>query len=162
MKKILIDQENNAERFWDEIQDRAGRGEKFAVLLAGLDLTSPLYDDEAEALMVYAQQVPGWADGPEHAREALLVQELEAYPALAVELVPDAEWQEHCLGTYQPHGDGRTLLLLEAGPDVESLLDEDNRVAEYWDVTIYDEEVPGGLPVDCPNGTVAFVLRTSR
>ena len=164
MKKILIDQENNAERFWDEIQDRAERGEKFAVLLSGLDLTDPLYleDDEAEELWAYAQQVPGWADGPEHAREALLVQELEGYPALAVELVPDAKWPEHCLGTYQPHGDGRTLLLLEAGPDVESLLDEDNHVVEYWDVTIYDEEVPGGLPVDCPNGIVAFVLRTSR
>ena len=78
MKKILIDQENNAERFWDEIQDRAERGEKFAVLLSGLDLTSPLYleDDEAEALMAYARQVPGWADGPEYSPEALLVQDL--------------------------------------------------------------------------------------
>lgn len=84
------------------------------------------------------------------------------YPALAVELVPGAEWPEHCLGTYQPHRDGRERILLEAGPKVESLLDQDNRVVEYWDVTIFDEEVPGGLPVDCPNGTVAFVLRTSR
>lgn len=85
--------------------------------------------------------------------------EMDGYPALAVELRPNAEWAEHCLGTYQPHGDGRTLLLLEAGPKVESLLDEDDRVVEYWDVTIYDEEVPGSRPVDCPNGTVAFVLR---
>ena len=88
--------------------------------------------------------------------------EFEGYPALAVELVPGAEWPDGCLGTYQPHRDGRERILLEAGPKVESLLDQDNRVVEYWDVTIYDEEVPGSRPVDCPNGTVAFVVRTSR
>ena len=86
--------------------------------------------------------------------------EIGGYPALAVELVPGAEWPEHCLGTYQPHRDGRERILLEAGPKVASRLDQDNRVVEYWDVTIFDEEVPGSRPVDCPNGTVAFVVRT--
>lgn len=162
MKKILIDQENNAERFWDEIQDRAGRGEKFAVLLSGLDLTSPLYleDDEAEALWAYAQQIRGWKAG--RPNDPILLQDLEGYPALSVDLRPGAEWPDGCLGTYQPHGDGRERILLEAGPKVASLLDQDNRVVEYWDVTIFDEDVPGGLPVDCQNGTVAFVLHTSR
>lgn len=160
MKRILVDQENNAERFWDEIQDRAERGEKFAVLLSGLDLTSPLYleDDEAEALIAYAQQVPGWPDGPEHAREALLVQELGGYPALAVRLVPGAEWTGDCLGTYRLHGDGEERLLLEAGADVEARLDEDGRVEKYRPVTIYDDEIPGSHPVDCPNGVVAYVV----
>lgn len=160
MKRILVDQENNAERFWDEVQDRAERGEKFAVLLSGLDLTDILYlgDDEAEELLAYARQVPGWADGPEYAREALLVQDAQGYQALAVRLVPGAEWTGDCLGTYRLHGDGEERLLLEAGEDVEARLDEDDRVVEYQDVTIYDDEVPGSRPVDCPNGVVAYVV----
>ena len=159
MKKILIDQDNNAERFWGEVQDRAERGEAFAVLLSGLDLTSPLYleDDEAEELWAYAQQVPGWADGPEHAREALLVQNLPGCKAVAVELRPEAEWAEDGMGTYQPHRDGRERLLLEAGAEVEARLDEDERVEGYREVTIYEDQVPGSRPVDCSNGVVAFV-----
>ena len=158
MKKILIDQENNAERFWDEIQDRTERGEEFAVLLSGLDLTSPLYleDDEAEELWAYARQVPGWKDGyPEC--DPLLLQDLEGYPALSVDLRPGVEWPDGCLGTYQPHRDGRERILLEAGAEVEARLDEDERVEGYREVTIYEDQVPGSRPVDCSNGVVAFV-----
>ena len=161
MKKILVDQENNAERFWDEINDRAEKGDQLAQRLAEMDLTDPLYleDDEAEELLAYARQVPGWAaDDSEYVLEALLVQDVQGYPALAVRLVPGAEWTGDCLGTYRLHGDGEERILLEAGADVEARLDEDGRVEKYRPVTIYDDEIPGSHPVDCPNGVVAYVV----
>ena len=160
MKRILVDQENSAERFWDEINDRAEKGDQLAQRLAEMDLTDPLYleDDEAEELWAYAQQVPGWADGPEHAREALLVQNAQGYQALAVRLVPGAEWIGDCLGTYRLHGREEERLLLEAGADVEARLGEDGRVEKYRTVIIYDWEIPGSHPVNCPNGVVAYVV----
>ena len=160
MKRILVDQENSAERFWDEVNDRAGKGDRIAQRLAEADLTCPLLlsDPEADALLAYARQVPGWADGPEYAREALLVQDAQGYQALAVRLVPGAEWTWDCLGTYRLHGDGEERLLLEAGEDVEARLDEDGRVEKYRTVVIYDWEIPGSHQVDCPNGVVAYVV----
>jgi len=164
VKKILVDQENNEERFWDEINDRAEKGDQLAQRLAEMDLTDPLYleDDEAEELWAYAQQVPGWADGPEHAREALLVQDLPGCEAVAVELRPEAEWAEGGLGTYQPHRDGREVLVLQPcgrfGGTTKHDLDNDDRVIRYWDVTIYDEEVPGSRPLDSCCGEVGYVL----
>jgi len=158
VKKILIDQDNNAERFWFAVRDRAEKGEAFAELLLKLDLTTDLYleDSEADALWAYAKKIRGWSAG--RPNKPILIQEMEELRALSVELRRGAEWPDGCLGTYQTHRDGRERLLLEAGPEVEARLDEDERVEGYREVTIYEDQVPGSRPVDCENGVVAFVL----
>ena len=79
VRRISIDWENNGEKFWTEIQRRAEGGDSLAKELewCGEDHDS-LYLPTAKAkkLMAYAKKVPGYADGPAHAREAINMYEV--------------------------------------------------------------------------------------
>ena len=75
VKRISVDWENNGEIFWTEIQRRAEGGDALAKILDDLDNqydSAYLPTAEAEKLMAYAKTVPGFADGPAHARTAIL------------------------------------------------------------------------------------------
>ncbi len=73
MAGIKIDYENNAEEWWHAA---CGREDVPPELIPLLDGGGP---DEIEvpanriaALLAWCESTPGWADGPEHARTALL------------------------------------------------------------------------------------------
>lgn len=79
--RIMIDQENNAEEWWDAARADAGeQSPAVAALFARIDAaTASVHGvccraQDAEALVAWASDLPGWGDGPEHAPNPLLVQ----------------------------------------------------------------------------------------
>lgn len=79
--RIVADQENGDETWWDAARaDAEEQTPAVAALFARIDAAT---DDpsgvccraqDAEALIEWASTLPGWDDGPEHARNPLLVQ----------------------------------------------------------------------------------------
>jgi hypothetical protein len=74
MKRLIVDFENNAERFWDSVREAAEAGNEQAQLLDDMAETIELDDDAADELLEYAATLPGW-DGPEYADTPLIVQD---------------------------------------------------------------------------------------
>lgn len=79
--RVIVDQENNAEAWWDAARADAGeQSPAVAALFARIDAaTSSVHGvccraQDAEALIAWASDLPGWGEGPEHARNPLLVQ----------------------------------------------------------------------------------------
>jgi hypothetical protein len=64
MVKFTVDYENNAETFWAAIKSQLPALAAKFVESDSVELT----DDEAAAV----KALPGWADGPEHAKTALI------------------------------------------------------------------------------------------
>ena len=78
-----VDHEYNAEAFWTEFRTRAEalpHGEELRILC--MDLTDrghafPSSETEAAELLAFCQSIPGFADGPEYAREAVTIEDSE-------------------------------------------------------------------------------------
>lgn len=66
MPRVQVDHENNAETWWDALREREPA---LAARLGDSD-TLEITADELARL----QALPGWADGPAHARTALIVE----------------------------------------------------------------------------------------
>jgi len=78
MAKIArIDNEYNAEVFWAEFRTRAEalpHGEELEILCMELMDWEQAYlssEDAAAELLAFCRAIPGFADGPEYAREAV-------------------------------------------------------------------------------------------
>jgi hypothetical protein len=71
MKRISIDYENNAEQWWMAAQASDTTPAAFAIILADSVDDITVSDEDAAAIMAWAETLPGWADGPEHAPTAL-------------------------------------------------------------------------------------------
>lgn len=75
-----VDSENNAEQFWDEFMTRVASLDSSSELAA--NCRKILKSDEVELLDAsaieefdsFVHSIPGFADGPEYAREAILFQ----------------------------------------------------------------------------------------
>ena len=79
--RVIVDQDNNAEAWWDAARADAGeQSPAVAALFARIDAaTSSVHGvccraQDAEALIAWASDLPGWGAGPAHARNPLLVQ----------------------------------------------------------------------------------------
>ena len=78
------------------------------------------------------------------------------YPVMAVVLASDEKGfsdDYDVLGTCRTPGVEWVLVEVDRAVD----LWDDPRVCMFCDATVYEEEVPGSIPVDCPNGVVAYV-----
>jgi hypothetical protein len=79
--RIVVDQENSAEEWWDAAREAvADATDAVADLFARIDAAAGdpagvcCRSQDAAALVAWASELPGWDDGPEHARTPLLVQ----------------------------------------------------------------------------------------
>lgn len=75
MKRIAVDFENNAEAWWDAATTSDNAPEAFAPMLADNADEIIVSDEDAITILTWAEQLPGWNDGPEYAPTALTVQE---------------------------------------------------------------------------------------
>lgn len=72
-----VDHEYNAEAFWTEFRTRAEalpEGAELRILCMDLmdcEQAHPSSKDAAAELLAFCQAIPGFADGPEYAREAV-------------------------------------------------------------------------------------------
>jgi len=73
MKLIQIDQENNAEDFWDNIYDLRNAGKDVPQEIMDEAIVS---DDRADEIEAWCEGIEGYEDGPDHARTALLFTEI--------------------------------------------------------------------------------------
>jgi hypothetical protein len=79
--RVVVDQENGDEEWWDAASADAGKqSPAVAALFARIDASQASVHgvccraQDAEALVAWATDLPGWGDGPEHAPNPLLVQ----------------------------------------------------------------------------------------
>lgn len=81
---LKIDWENNAEKFWDELRLALRRGD--GPSLEGVSLrrkVEPMAfdgeevisgtDEEIDAIIAWLETIPGYSDGPEYAKTALML-----------------------------------------------------------------------------------------
>lgn len=73
MKRIAVDFENSAEAWWDAARSADGRPAAMNVLLYTNETDVTVSDDAALDLIAWAESLPGWNDGPEHAPHPLTV-----------------------------------------------------------------------------------------
>jgi len=72
MTLIKIDEENNAEEFWDAARDHVGPfKEAIALLLDDGELS--VNADERDQLLSFFRRLPGWASGMSHAKHPIIV-----------------------------------------------------------------------------------------
>lgn len=76
MKRISVDFENTAEEWWDAVRAATNRPAPINFLLQTDALDVEVTDIEAEGAIEWAEQLPGWNDGPEYAPTALTVREI--------------------------------------------------------------------------------------
>lgn len=96
MAKIIVDQENAAESFWDAFSDgaditiqahRHADDHSMPAIVERIPFPAfaePLNDcsvteiectaEQADAFVAYASRLPGWADGPAYAKHPVIVQ----------------------------------------------------------------------------------------
>jgi len=75
--EFVVDEENNAEEFWDALADHGGGGfsEPIDVLLR--DNRVVVENDAArDALLSWMRSMPGWEGGPAHAPHPVTVNEV--------------------------------------------------------------------------------------
>lgn len=82
MTIIKVDYENNAERFWKEFQDLALVDVPIELWplrreCGNADEIEIISSQRVKEMEYWCSKIPGYADGPEHAREALLFCEEE-------------------------------------------------------------------------------------
>ena len=73
---IMVDEENNAETFWQWLSSNATPA-KFARIFSELDKSGKVTVDSDLALQFvdFVSSIPGWSDGPAYAKEALIIHE---------------------------------------------------------------------------------------
>jgi hypothetical protein len=82
-KVARVDHEYNAEAFWTEFRTRAEalpEGTELRILCMDLmdcEQAHPSSETAAAELLAFCQAIPGYADGPEHAREAVTIEDSE-------------------------------------------------------------------------------------
>lgn len=69
---LAIDYENNAERWWDAVREAADVPADLHPLIHGTTDRVEVPADRIGALRQWCASLPGWADGPAHARHALV------------------------------------------------------------------------------------------
>lgn len=76
MPSVTVDYENRAEQWWAAAREAADAPKPVLPLLeiGGLE-TVTVSDAEAEAILVWAERLPGWDTGPEYAPNPLLIHE---------------------------------------------------------------------------------------
>ena len=79
--RVVVDQENSAEEWWSTAREEvADATDAVAALFARIDAAAGdpagvcCRSEDAEALIDWAADLPGWDDGPEYAMHPLLVQ----------------------------------------------------------------------------------------
>lgn len=72
-KRIAVDFENNAEEWWDAAREALDTPASINVLLQTNETEVTVSDDEALDVIAWAEQLPGWNDGPDYAPTALTV-----------------------------------------------------------------------------------------
>jgi len=75
--RFVTDYENNGEVWWSAARSRATEcpSRRFADWLETLDDEITLPSKEGERVLVWCQGLPGWEDGPAHARCPLVVED---------------------------------------------------------------------------------------
>jgi hypothetical protein len=73
MKRISVDWEFAAEDWWMAAQTDQHTPAAFAPMLADNTDSITVSDDEADQIIAWATNLPGWDDGPEYAVHPLIV-----------------------------------------------------------------------------------------
>ena len=74
MTGLLVNTENNAEIWWDAARDAIDQFPKSTQDFIKSNLTNEVIvsEEDADAFIGVAESLPGWDDGPEFAKEAIL------------------------------------------------------------------------------------------
>lgn len=79
MSRLIVDQENGSEIWWDAARERANgmrspTWTRIFNLIDGTDDEVSVTDGDASAFLAEARELPGWDDGPSHARWPVIVE----------------------------------------------------------------------------------------
>lgn len=77
MKRISADEENSAEQWWECVAASNDVPPPIQFLLETNATEVTVSDLEAENAIEWAEQLPGWSDGPEYAPTALTVHDAD-------------------------------------------------------------------------------------
>jgi hypothetical protein len=77
MKLIEVDWRNNSELWWDVARTEAGNCPSACQDILGRAERVIVVDEDAGAFELWAEKIPGWADGPAYARHPVTITDVE-------------------------------------------------------------------------------------